>query len=69
MAACDEETAPAAVAKMGERWATSGPSEVWRVPGEPGVRVRTYATVRPVPAPCMMTTPQAPTLSFCGVTV
>ncbi|MFI6725898.1 DUF6207 family protein [Streptomyces atratus] len=24
VAACDEETAPAAVAKMGERWATSG---------------------------------------------
>ncbi|MGW1409466.1 DUF6207 family protein [Streptomyces sp. NPDC002403] len=36
-----------AIAKLGEQWATSGPSEVWREPGEPGVRVRTYAQVRP----------------------
>ncbi|WP_331723368.1 DUF6207 family protein [Streptomyces atratus] len=47
VAAGDEATALAAVAELGERWATSGPSEVWRVPGEPGVRVRTYAQVRP----------------------
>lgn len=46
LAAGDEETALAAVAGLGERWATSGPSEVWRVPGEPGVRVRTYAKTR-----------------------
>ncbi|MFB7186941.1 DUF6207 family protein [Streptomyces sp. NPDC056230] len=43
VAASDEKTALAAFAELGERWATSGPSEVWRVPGEPGVRVRTYA--------------------------
>lgn len=45
VAAGDEETALAAVADMGMWWSTSGPSEVWRVPGEPGVRVRTYANV------------------------
>lgn len=48
VAAGDEETALAAVAALGERWVTSGPSEVWREVGEPGVRVRTYAKVRPV---------------------
>jgi hypothetical protein len=47
VAAGDEETALAAVADMGLWWATSGSSEVWRVPGELGVRVRTYADVRP----------------------
>ncbi|MEU6016957.1 DUF6207 family protein [Streptomyces sp. NPDC047515] len=46
----NETTALAAVAELGERWATSGPSVPWRVPGEPGVRVRTYANVR-APAP------------------
>ncbi|MEV0581182.1 DUF6207 family protein [Streptomyces sp. NPDC050392] len=46
VAASDEETALAAVAELGERWATSGSSEVWRELGEPGVRVRTYANVR-----------------------
>lgn len=43
VAASDEATALAAVAELGARWATSGPSEVWREIGEPGVRVRTYA--------------------------
>ena len=42
----DEATAVAAVNVLGERWATSGPSLPWRVPGEPGVRVRTYADTR-----------------------
>ncbi|MFF1916312.1 DUF6207 family protein [Streptomyces sp. NPDC058239] len=37
VAAGDEETALVAVAELGERWATSGPSEVWRV--------RTFADV------------------------
>jgi len=39
----DEATAVAAVNVLGDRWPTSGPSVAWRVPGEPGVRVRTYA--------------------------
>lgn len=39
----DEQTAVAAVNRLGDWWATSGPSLPWRVPGEPGVRVRTYA--------------------------
>lgn len=52
VAAGDEETALAAVAELGVRWATSGPSEAWRVPGEPGVRVRTYASLcEPEPDP------------------
>ncbi|GGV97418.1 hypothetical protein GCM10015535_68750 [Streptomyces gelaticus] len=42
----DEETVLAAVAELGERWATSGPSAPWRVPGEPGARVRTYVNTR-----------------------
>ncbi|MFJ2627651.1 DUF6207 family protein [Streptomyces sp. NPDC087532] len=42
----DKETALAAVATLGERWATSGPPAPWRVPGEPGVRVRTYVDTR-----------------------
>ena len=45
VAAGDEETALAAVAELGERWATSRPSEVWRESGGLGVRVRTYAHV------------------------
>ncbi|MEE1812698.1 DUF6207 family protein [Streptomyces sp. BE133] len=40
VAAGDEATALAAVAELGERWVTLGPSEVWRV--------RTFAKVRPV---------------------
>lgn len=47
VAAGDEQTALVAMADMGLWWATSGSSEVWRVPGEPRVRVRTYANVRP----------------------
>jgi hypothetical protein len=46
VAAGDEQTALAAVAELGERWATSGPSQVWREIGEAGVRVRTYAKLR-----------------------
>lgn len=46
VAAGDRETALAAVADMSLWWVTSGPSEVMRVPGEPGVRVRTYAALR-----------------------
>ncbi|MFC8207918.1 DUF6207 family protein [[Kitasatospora] papulosa] len=42
----DEATAVAAVNVLGDRWPTSGPSLPWRVPGEPGVRVRTYADTR-----------------------
>ncbi|MET7370313.1 DUF6207 family protein [Streptomyces sp. NPDC005566] len=42
----DEQTAVAAVNELGAHWATSGPSLPWRVPDEPGVRVRTYADTR-----------------------
>ncbi|MER6238000.1 DUF6207 family protein [Streptomyces clavifer] len=42
----DEATAVAAVNQLGTWWATSGPSLPWRVPSEPGVRVRTYADTR-----------------------
>ena len=45
VAAGDVQTALAAVADLRLWWATSGPSEAWRVPGEPGVRVRTYASI------------------------
>ncbi|MFF6778974.1 DUF6207 family protein [Streptomyces sp. NPDC012637] len=29
-----------------QRWATSGVTSVWRVPGEEGVRARVYADIR-----------------------
>ncbi|WP_443035499.1 DUF6207 family protein [Streptomyces sp. BE230] len=36
VAAADKETALAAVAALGERWATSGPSAMWREVGGSG---------------------------------
>lgn len=49
VAAADENTALAAIEEIGTRWRTSDPSTCWRVPGEPGVRVRTYADTRTDP--------------------
>lgn len=46
VAAADDGTALAVIEEIGTRWRTSGPSIPWRVPGEPGVRVRTYADTR-----------------------
>jgi Family of unknown function (DUF6207) len=41
--AADEATARRAVEQLGQLWETCGPARVWRVPGEAGVHVRTYA--------------------------
>ncbi|MFD9419495.1 DUF6207 family protein [Streptomyces goshikiensis] len=41
----DEDTVPAVMAALEERWATSGIAPVRRNPGEPGVRARIYADV------------------------
>ncbi|MDQ1013234.1 hypothetical protein QFZ82_007719 [Streptomyces sp. V4I23] len=49
VAAADETTALAAIEEIGARWRTSGPSTAWRVPGEPGVWVGTYADTRAAP--------------------
>ncbi|MFF4409772.1 DUF6207 family protein [Streptomyces sp. NPDC001404] len=42
----DEETARTAVETLERLWPTSGPSVPWRVPGEEGVHVRTFADIR-----------------------
>ncbi|MER8199670.1 DUF6207 family protein [Streptomyces microflavus] len=44
--AADEDTLRLAVAQLEERWATSGPAPVRRVPGRPGVTCRVYADIR-----------------------
>lgn len=49
VAAADEGTALAVIEEIGTRWRTSGPSVPWHMPGEPGMRVRTYADTRPDP--------------------
>ncbi|MEF3119493.1 DUF6207 family protein [Streptomyces chrestomyceticus] len=45
----DEQTAAAAARALGFLWWSSGPSRPWRVPGEAGVRVRTYVDIRRAP--------------------
>jgi hypothetical protein len=39
----DEDTVREGVGALEAVWATTGVSAVWRVPGEAGVRARTYA--------------------------
>ncbi|WP_235967590.1 DUF6207 family protein [Streptomyces mesophilus] len=41
-----EATAKRAISEISQLWASSGASKVWRVPGEPGVRVNAYADIR-----------------------
>ncbi|MFF3277150.1 DUF6207 family protein [Streptomyces chrestomyceticus] len=47
--AVDEETAAAAAQAVCALWWSSGTSRPWRVPGEPGVRVRAYVDIRRAP--------------------
>ncbi|MEU7151163.1 DUF6207 family protein [Streptomyces sp. NPDC045456] len=51
----DEETAAAAVQALCALWWSSGPSRPWRVPGQAGVRMRTYVDIRREPdgTPCV----------------
>ncbi|MET8889844.1 DUF6207 family protein [Streptomyces griseus] len=44
--AADEDTLGLVVAELEERWATSGPAPVRRVPGRAGVTGRVYADIR-----------------------
>ncbi|TYR53319.1 DUF6207 family protein [Streptomyces parvus] len=44
--AADEDTLRLVVAELAERWATSGPAPVRRVPGRAGVTGRVYADIR-----------------------
>ncbi|MEU5288524.1 DUF6207 family protein [Streptomyces sp. NPDC020755] len=44
--AADEDTLRLVVAQLEERWATSGPALVRRVPGRAGVTSRVYADIR-----------------------
>ncbi|MFG3427610.1 DUF6207 family protein [Streptomyces californicus] len=44
--ATDEDTLQLVVARLEERWATSGPAPVRRVPGRAGVTGRVYADIR-----------------------
>lgn len=41
--AADEATARAAREQLSRIWATDGGDRVWRLPGQPGVRLRIYA--------------------------
>ncbi|CAM5520795.1 MULTISPECIES: DUF6207 family protein [Streptomyces] len=45
----DEKTATAAAQAVCALWWSSGPSQPWRIPGEPGVRVRAYVDIRRAP--------------------
>ncbi|MFI1437532.1 DUF6207 family protein [Streptomyces lydicus] len=49
IAAADDETLVQAMAAMDKVWFSSGPSEPYRIPGEPGVRVRAYGDMRRSP--------------------
>ncbi|MBB4161698.1 DUF6207 family protein [Streptomyces cinereoruber] len=44
--AADEETARAVMDGLQQKWATSGVTPVWRVPGEAGVRARVHVDTR-----------------------
>ncbi|MCX0247853.1 DUF6207 family protein [Streptomyces drozdowiczii] len=44
--AAEKDTLRLVVARLEERWATSGPAPVRRVPGRAGVTGRVYADIR-----------------------
>ncbi|MFI8966994.1 DUF6207 family protein [Streptomyces sp. NPDC053493] len=44
--AADEGTVRAVMEGLQHKWATSGVTPLWRVPGEAGVRARVHADIR-----------------------
>ncbi|WP_030222346.1 DUF6207 family protein [Streptomyces bikiniensis] len=44
--AAGEETVRAVMDGLQQKWATSGVTPVWRVPGEAGFRARVHADIR-----------------------